>query len=239
VTSAFHVHNDVVNVWSHFLAALFNWYLLACHLLSDQGTHFLIKAQLFFFGLCYLVSSVAHTFTPHSAELWDFLFIIDRMSIALFLSVSSLTIGVLQLECHPFVQMSYIASLLVILLWAWRISLTNPITIAQKIRFAIALVAPCAISIPPLIWGLYQHHDHYLANELREWSSLSYGLGILAALFYATQFPERICPGLFDFIPGHSIMHITAAVSTFCAYRGSLVLESLQSDVGCKVLANV
>ncbi|CAI4222529.1 unnamed protein product [Auanema sp. JU1783] len=210
--SAFCSHNEVINVWTHFVpAVVLILFFLIPELRSDLPR---VPVLVLYMGIACLLlgSSSAHLLHSRSPIDHIFWFLIDFSGIALF----GVSIGLQRFACNQemglLARIAYLPSLLAVVLglqflsscylfvcrphWKYRLEL----------RMLTCLFLAIWLYIPLLhrYWVSSESEDEGLALHTKAFLWLLY-----SGIFMGGHVPERFAPGKFDiFGYGHQLFHL-------------------------------
>lgn len=233
--SFFTIHNESVNVWSHF-AAVFVFVWAMYHTLSDillpttPLLHQAIWATFFLTAIsCFAGSAIYHLFFPQSITAVYWLGILDFTGIAALVLGSYFPPVFYGFYCFPFWQRLYITS----------ISLLGTVTlVAPWFRFfhsqrylgvRVSLYAMVAVAgIVPAVHSYFLlqtlHYDGSF-DEVYHRLYIMYGLYLLGVFFYMSKFPESRFPGKFDiWFNSHQWWHLLVVCGTLVHWSNCLLI---------------
>ncbi|CAJ0961903.1 unnamed protein product, partial [Mesorhabditis belari] len=211
--SAFGVHNEVVNIWTHFVPFLM---MLFIYILPElQSTDPRPTLLLLYFGIATLVgcSTVAHTM--HSRSYLDHFFwwCIDFSGIAIWSMSAGITRW--QLEDHRGEFFDWVFPVLLVVLVGIQFISTSFLFVAfphwkyrQLTRMLTCLVVAIYVHLPgalQLFKALFEWT--FTPREWLQWQAIIW----LAAsgVFMGAGVPERWFPGRFDLLGyGHQLFHV-------------------------------
>ncbi len=215
--SAFRLHNETFNIWSHvFGAAWFSRRLVRAYTTPGyrHGYHELHFASSIW--LC-AVSAVAHTFCNHSEKTWKRLYALDRASISVHFLTLTFSLGMVHYQRFPRLQ----------LLFAVFCGFVGAATIKGSGSSAFSADVHKARSRSLQLLGLQLSLIALpLSTELRgskrvrvlevvnHYTPRGLLFTILGGLTYACQWPERWFPCmLLDYFGnGHNLMHMLVLI---------------------------
>ncbi|KJH51467.1 hypothetical protein DICVIV_02384 [Dictyocaulus viviparus] len=210
--SAFFTHNELINVWTHFVPVV---YLSAFYFLPELlSSAPRLPILVLYSGVIMLLLASSFAHLLHSRSLHDhiFWFLIDFSGIALF----GCSIGLQRYSCGSEMSllghMTYLLSLLFIALvlqffsscyllvcrpkWPWR----------DKLKMATCFCLAVWVYVPLLDRYLNEHSasDTSLILHTKAFHWL-----LISGIFMGGHVPERFAPGVFDiFGYGHQIFHL-------------------------------
>ncbi|KAJ8901949.1 hypothetical protein NDN08_004151 [Rhodosorus marinus] len=207
VNSAFTVHNELVNFWTHFVpAVLFPCALLVLYALSWSN---LEPLDMLCFGIffctasyCLFSSAMYHLFICKSEEVCELLTRQDARGILGLTCASYPSMLVSIFRTMPVTRNLYIA---MVLIFNVGTSLFVEFSSYKKlVRYRVQVMLFTAkLGIVPAVHFIIVHDDGKLIN------AFIYGFLKMAAMYtfgiviYGTQLPERLFPGKVNIV-GHS-----------------------------------
>jgi adiponectin receptor len=250
LTSVFSFSNELVNIWSHLiglflvLSVAFYFYPLDPNFSSSTKADIMIAAVFFFAACkCLVCSTLWHTMNSLADQpVMERFACVDYTGISFLVAASIITTEYTAFYCEPTSRWTYILLTLslgiggVILPWhptfnraemAWA-------RVAFYVTLALTGFAPLAqLSYTRgLAWCLY-----FYAPVMK--SIMVYFLG---ACVYASQIPERWCPGLFDYCgASHNIWHIAVVggiLFHYCAMQDLFAVAYLRAEGECPHLTS-
>jgi len=222
--SLFRVHNESVNVWSHFGGLLYFGYAAVQHV-RDRPTNFTwvdMSSMLVFYvsaALCMLLSALFHLAGCHSPQLHVTLYRFDLTGICCLVLGSYWSGLYLGFYCHRYIQLSYLGAVSLLLAAALRFITAERFGGQKYHPYRVTLlVCVVAFSLVPIIHWVTLATSEQLAESL--WGVLSMLLLYLSGFaFYWTQVPERCQPGTFDIWgSSHQLWHV-------CVFLAALMWE--------------
>ncbi|KAE9417398.1 hypothetical protein Angca_009137, partial [Angiostrongylus cantonensis] len=210
--SAFFPHNELINVWSHFVPFLcLVFFYVIPELLSSTPR---LPNLVLYTGVTTLLfaSSLAHLL--HSRSLQDHVFwvLVDFSGIALF----GCSIGLQRFSCASDMsllgQLSYLPSLMLIGLVVQ--FFTNCYLLVSKPKWRWRLQFRMLTSLLLALWVYVPLIHRYLNENSSNDSSLilhtkAFSWLLMSGVFMGAEVPERFAPGVFDiFGYGHQFFHV-------------------------------
>lgn len=217
--SIFSLHNETVNIWTHF-GALFVFLVIFISLLEEEPVKDFSSGDMailsvYFAGICVclLFSTCLHLFNCYTLERSENLSKLDHFGIIILLFASDLPIIYFGLECWPGVRLPYLILLPIVialgLLAIWSDVLQDD---RNRLWRLAAFMTVISFGIVHVI------HETVLRGGLADadgrrvfltWFLVTtmYAIGIF---FYATNYPEK-CDrrGTFDYFgSSHQLWHI-------------------------------
>ncbi|CAD6200292.1 unnamed protein product [Caenorhabditis auriculariae] len=210
--SAFEPHNEVLNVWTHFLpaVALVVFYLLP-EMMSEapRPPVLVLHSGIAFLLLCSSFAHLLHSRSPLDHIFW---FLIDFSGIALF----GVSIGLQRFSCSDdmgfFMRITYLPLLLLVVLGLQYFSTCYLFVFKPtwerrlELRMASCFFLACWLYIP--LYSRYTGATDDEADTLRLHSRAFQWL-LVSGVFMGAQVPERFAPGVFDIVGyGHQLFHL-------------------------------
>ncbi|PAV86108.1 hypothetical protein WR25_24432 isoform A [Diploscapter pachys] len=208
IRSAFRAHNEVMNVWTHFVPAilLFIFYLYP-EWLSDRPRPAVLLLHV---GIILLLfaSSMAHLMHSRSEMDHIFWFLVDFGGIALF----GIAIGAQRYSCaermETFIHLTYLPLLMLIVLGLQFFSSSYLFVFLPlwkrrlELRMLSCLVLAFWLNIPLMNPNAEEDVSLRLHSRSFQWL-------LISGIFMGAQVPERFAPGVFDiFGYGHQLFHL-------------------------------
>lgn len=224
--SLFYLHNESVNIYSHFLPGI--CFLVTLFFDKFAIPHFetttwidYVVIDIFFLGAfsCLILSSTFHCFKCHSSRVAIFGNKLDYLGI-IVLIVSSM-ISILFYAFHDsgklFCTFSLItfcfgiACAVVSLDKTFRTRAWRPYRAGLFVAFGLSAVLPVMAGVVH-----YGFHETWTRIQLK-WVAFEGFLYIFGAFLYGVRFPERVAPGKFDvFGHSHQLFHILVVIAALC-----------------------
>ncbi|KAJ5078461.1 adiponectin receptor protein [Anaeramoeba ignava] len=229
--SVFKLHNQTLNIWSHFLGFLV-FIGITIYIYSSKTPVTTSKTNEIIMGvyiagtlLCFSTSTIYHIFECYSVKAYKALFIVDLTGVIVMIETSYLPIIFYNFPKHNFFRNFYLIIMgllgifLIYLIWFQRSFMDS-----HPYFRTFAFFGVCGFTVVPLIHMLIIIPENHAINIL--WRVLVvlliYGLGCVLIAF---QIPERYSPkSRFDnFGSSHNIWHfcvVCAALFHFfnCLY---------------------
>ncbi|XP_061885179.1 membrane progestin receptor delta [Entelurus aequoreus] len=263
--SSFHMNNETVNIWTHFLPTwYFLWRLgvLCCttNFLTDSYTWPLLVYMLL---ICIypITSCLAHTFSTMSQESRHICYFFDYGALSLYSLGSAISYGCYVMPdswvnswLHQhFVPIAFGNSLFCTSLSCYSRSLEVYSPNKSKVLRTTAFVVPFIFDNLPVFYRLLLSCGGS-SNPSEEDLSHTYqvSFALLTCFLFTSHLPERLAPGRFDYFGhSHQLFHVSAVVAThfqmqaiigdMTSRRGWLVAQgatpSLQGTAGVLVVS--
>ncbi|RIB03704.1 hemolysin-III channel protein Izh2 [Gigaspora rosea] len=230
IYSLFYIHNEFINIWSHFLGAIIFAFLsfVTYFFVLDQPTvvwQDFVVVYTFLSGavICLGFSSTFHTLCCHSEKVsadWN------RCD---YVGIVTLIVG----SFYPTIYYGFYCD------YNWMIFYLSLITILGVVTICVAVLprfrsphyrwfrtslflAMGLSAIVPLAHGitLYGIDACFKSNSLNYVCCMGL-LYVIGALFYGARIPERWYPGTFDiFGSSHQIFHLFVVAAALVHYFG-------------------
>ncbi|KAJ9155881.1 Progestin/adipoQ receptor family protein [Coniochaeta hoffmannii] len=217
VRSAFGIHNELVNIWSHalgfviVLAVAFYFYPTSINFSLSTKTDIFIAAVFFFAACqCLVCSTIWHTMNAVAdVGLISTFACVDYTGISLLIAASIMTTEYTAFYCEPVSRCIYMTTTALLgvggVILPWHPRFNGPDMAWARVAFFVGLGATgflpiFQISVSRGFASVWQFYSPILK------SIFVYFAG---ALVYASKVPERWCPGMFDYVGGsHNLWHI-------------------------------
>jgi len=220
--SWFYSHNDLINIWSHFLGLLYFLYAfyrvhkaldaeVAAGATLSWHAYALIDFQITCCAVQMLASVLYHTFRCVSPDHEDLFFRADLLGISVLIVGSyaaSLHLGFG--DCHLHLYFLYIGILMCFVVWIIATLTIKNVFDHQNLLYRLLGAAVAYGSIPCIHWlricatdpaaVCLPHLEWYMLGMMGCYS-IGYG-------FFMLRFPERFFPASFDLVgSSHQIWH--------------------------------
>lgn len=215
--SAFQIHNETGNIWTH-LAGFFFLLVIGLYFypqtIAFSKTTFYDRVVFFVFMAaalkCLVCSALWHTFA-HIANLdaMKSLACLDYVGISVLIAASIVTMEWHGFYCNPTSQICYVSFtsalgvLGVVIPWfAWFDKVENR---KYRIMFFLGIAISGAVPVSHIVYAQSMSRTWSFFNPVLK-SLLCYIFGVAV---YASHFPEKLRPGLFDKLGNsHQIWHL-------------------------------
>ncbi|TRY55315.1 hypothetical protein DNTS_013467 [Danionella cerebrum] len=244
IISSFHLTNETVNIWTHFLPT---WYfvwrlcLLWANLdfLSDSFTWPLLVYMLVI-CLYPFTSSCAHTFSSMSSEAFHICYFFDYGALSLYSLGCAISYGSYVMpDCwvnswlhQHFLTVAVGNSLFCTSMSCYSRFIEQQFPQKSKILRTAAFVVPFLFDSVPLfyrlLWCCWTS-----SSPSEALLSHSYHLlfAFLTCFLFSSHLPERLAPGRFDYFGhSHQLFHICAVVGTHFQMEGVLTDMATRRD---------
>ncbi|CEG81133.1 hypothetical protein RMATCC62417_15367 [Rhizopus microsporus] len=238
--SLFYLHNESINIWSHFLAFLLfigiGFHFLWSNPLADSLTTFDYTYFFVFVAgalTCLGFSASFHCFSCHSekvAATWNRC---DYAGITTLIVGSFFPMIYYGFHCHQTLQSVYLS--IIVVLGA----ITATVTLLKHFRTpayrwvrALLFISLGLFGVVPTLHGIII----YGLNNAVKTISLSHLIlmaltYIAGAVIYGARFPERVKPGMFNYFgASHQIFHICVVIALLAHYFGVLSAMAFWHD---------
>lgn len=241
VLSSFQIHNETINIWTHFLPTwYFVWRLAALCYSLDFGTDpYSWPLLVYMLLICVypFTSSCAHTFSAMSTETYHICFFFDYGALSLYSLGCAISYGhYVMPECwvNSPLQRCFVPVALLNSVFCTSLSCYSRFEELwrpqwSKILRTTAFVVPFIFDSVPLVYriALCCGGDCPHPQAL---SSHCYHLlfALLTCFLFTSHLPERLAPGRFDYFGhSHQLFHVCAVVGTHFQMEG--VVEDMLS----------
>jgi adiponectin receptor len=217
VKSAFGFSNELVNIWSHaiglilVLSVAFYFYPMSANFhMSTKADIFI--AAVFFFAACQCLacSVIWHTMNSVAdVSLISMFACVDYTGISLLIAASIMTTEYTAFYCEPVSRWIYMVATAILgvggVILPWHPRFNGQDMQWLRVGFYVALSATGFLPILQL--SLTRSFEDVIAFYAPITKSLF--VYLLGACVYASQVPERWCPGMFDYVGGsHNLWHV-------------------------------
>jgi adiponectin receptor len=216
VRSMFNLSNELVNIWSHaiglmiVLAIAFYFYPTSVNFLQSTKTDVFIAAVFFFAACkCLVCSTMWHTMNSVADQtLMERFACVDYTGISLLIAASIMTTEYTAFYCEPVSRWTYMTATAVLgiggVILPWHPTFNRVDMAWARVAFYVTLGAT---GFAPVL-QLNLTRGGSWAWEFYAPITKSITVYLIGACVYASQVPERWCPGAFDYIGGsHNLWH--------------------------------
>ena len=217
--SVLFLHSETMNIWTHFLGGLLFTFIAVS---LPPHYHFFVRLQAALTGAGFLVSPAAHTFTPISEPLFRLLFKLDRVGVAVFLGGAVLAAMYQCFRCDHEARTMWLIGSVCLVAMASVLNFGPSTNNKKRVLYVLTYSLEVALSGMPVLLersrllsnpSAYSAAAAAVVHDNVERAGLAYLFGAIGSVFYASNLPERIRPGSFDYLPGHSLMHIFSVLA--------------------------
>ena len=229
--SVFAPSNETVNIWSHViglvivLAIAFYFYPHTSAYPLSTNWDVLIAATFFAAACkCLICSTMRHTMNSiASPHLLSQFACVDYSGIAFLIAASILTTEWTAFYCEPLSRSVYMSLTIVLGLLGsilpWRESFNRHDMAWFRVAFYVTLAGTGFAPVIQLNYTRGYEWTFYFYAPLVK-SVMVYFVG---AVIYASQVPEKWCPGMFDYFGGsHNIWHVAVLVAIVFHYTAMM-----------------
>jgi adiponectin receptor len=216
VRSMFWISNELVNIWSHaiglmiVLAIAFYFYPTSVNFSVSTKTDVFIAAVFFFAACkCLVCSTMWHTMNSVADQtLMERFAFVDYTGISLLIAASIMTTEYTAFYCEPISRWIYMTATLTLgvggVILPWHPTFNRSDMAWARVAFYVTLGAT---GFAPVL-QLNLTRGGAWAWEFYAPITKSITVYLVGAFVYASQIPERWCPGAFDYIGGsHNLWH--------------------------------
>ena len=227
LTSIFHAHNEMFNIWSHgigliaVLAVAFYFYPSSAAFSSSSKTDILVAACFFTAACkCLICSLMWHTMSSISDKcLHERFACVDYTGISLLVAASILSIEWTAFYCEPVSRSIYMTLTTALgiagAILPWRESFNRADMNWFRVTFFVTLAVTGFAPVLQLNYTRGAEWTFYFYAPIAK-SMMVYFTG---ALIYASQVPEKWWPGTFDYIGcSHNIWHVAVVFGIIFHY---------------------
>jgi adiponectin receptor len=233
INSVLKLHNETANIFSHLLGAslfaisLYRFQTVVWPQISSAHFGDIAAVSTYYLAVinCLILSSIFHTFSNHSKEMYKFGNELDHLGVVLVIYGSTMPGTYFEFYCHPTLRGFY-----------WALSTTFGIASAiftlrpkfrqpayRLVRFYMYAFLGMSTFFP-VVHGLFEYGyaDTNQRMSLNHFLGLG-GLNFAGAAVYAARVPERWMPRRFDIWgSSHQIMHVLVVIGALCFEQGLL-----------------
>jgi adiponectin receptor len=245
VRSAFGVHNELVNIWSHalglvlVLAVAFYFYPTSINFSQSTKADIFIAAVFFFAACqCLVCSTIWHTMNAVAdVGLVSTFACVDYTGISLLIGASIITTEYTAFYCDPTSRWVYMLATAFLgiggVILPWHPRFNGPHMAWGRVFFYSGLAASGGLPILQLA----ATHGGSFVWEFYSPILKSLFVYFFGAVIYACKVPERWCPGMFDYFGGsHNLWHIAVLggiLFHYTAMQAFFATAFRQAEDGC------
>lgn len=233
IFSAFRVHTETGNIWTHALGSLtvIGWaiYCFASRIHKLPWSEQLVYALFFFAAaLCMGFSCVFHTMINHSPKIFKIFSRLDYSGISLLMVGSYIPWLYYSYFCEPITYIVYTTIVIIFGFTGVIVSLWEKFDKPKYRTFRAAVFLTMGLSalIPGIHYAIKFGYKQALERASLGWMLLMGFFYVFGTMIYMLQIPERWFPGKFDIWgQSHQLFHIFVFVAVFIHYHGISKLE--------------
>ena len=227
IKSCMTLHNETMNIWSHFIGLLV--LLERCYYYWDMYRDFddYRVYPLLIFGLCTMIthalSVTAHLFHSKSIDVHYRVLLVDYIGVAIY-AFGTCIIGIYSCSDKDMYKLLSPYYMPFVTLFTWLnhtcLCLSKLSEIGSKqINVPRRRMVQVGVNVVHVIIIMLPVLPRYSRCTLGELSSLNHITVCLltiftAAVFFISEFPERLLPGTFDIYgTGHQIFHVVSTTT--------------------------
>ncbi|KAI1391691.1 hemolysin-III channel protein-like protein Izh2 [Hypoxylon trugodes] len=216
-----YIHNETVNIFSHIIGAVI-FLALPLYVFKTEVppryklatiTDILVCSTYFLgVGVCFAFSTFFHTFMCHSEAVYSLGVKLDYQGIILLMWGANVPLIYYSIPCDLSGQIAYwtLNTILAVLcsLAAFHPSIGGP-HLGHIRAYLFATFGFCSV-IAPILIGVLKHGSEEQSHRVGfGWIGATVLFDGTGVIIYATKFPERWYPRVFDiFGASHQVMHI-------------------------------
>ena len=233
VLSIFEANNETFNFWTHFIPALYYWYLgyMLWGELDFENDAYCWPMLAYLLCVCSfpIVSATAHIFNTMSDTARHLCFIVDYGALSVYSMGAAIAyhayVFPISLQGSIFSRVylyvaAFNAVVCIILSCQTRFM---PMGIWKKVYRILAFAMPYTFVSLPLLYRIAFCSPKDCASPAMKLHSRQFVFAIFAAFFYISHIPERFFPGKFDIVGhSHQIFHIISTLASHDQLYGLL-----------------
>ncbi|KAH7328393.1 mPR-like GPCR protein [Stachybotrys elegans] len=227
VLSAFNISNETFNIWSHALglvlviALALHFYPSSANFSLSTRSDIFVAAVFFAMACLTLVcSTIWHTMNAVAdAEAVSLFACVDYTGISLLIAASIMTTEYTAFYCDPLSRWIYMSLTAFLgvggVILPWHPRFNGPDMNWARVGFFVGLALT---GFMPILQLYFTHGPEFVYNF---YSPITQSILVYfgGAIVYASQVPERWCPGVFDYIGGsHNLWHAAVLGGIFFHY---------------------
>ncbi|RSL69762.1 hypothetical protein CEP54_002200 [Fusarium duplospermum] len=229
--SLFYLHNESVNIWSHLLGAavaLIGAAYVDRVVRPRYATANVTDVAVFacFFGgavVCLGMSATFHTLSNHSETVAKWGNKLDYTGIVALIVGSYVPALYYGFFCHPYLTRSYLSLICILGLGCAIVSWVERFRTPRWRPYRTMMFVGLGLSgVVPIIQGAFIYGIQGLEDRMSlSWTALHGAMYIFGAFLYATRWPERTAPGMFDIWgSSHQIFHVFVILAAATHFYG-------------------
>ncbi|ELT93769.1 hypothetical protein CAPTEDRAFT_103195 [Capitella teleta] len=236
VKSAFFLHTETCNIWTHF-AGCVGVVILAIHYLltESQNWHQSLSFAVFFAGafICMGCSTVYHTLICHSEPYARFWAKMDYCGIVVLIVASFAPWVHFGFYCDSSnLKLFYLGSAFLCGMAAMFVVAADRFRGGEyRVLRAVVFIVLGLTGLGPGLHYIFSH-DMWPHFYFYSWLIIMAVLYISGGIIYAVRIPERLWPGKFDiWCQSHQILHICVMLGVLTCYHGASKLAHYRIEV--------
>lgn len=247
VRSVFSLHNELVNIWSHFLGFLmvlslaFYFYPSSVNFSMSTKADIFIAAVFFFAACkCLVCSTIWHTMNSISHQtLLERFACVDYTGISMLVAASIMTTEYAAFYCEPVSRWSYMVMTALLgvggVILPWHPTFNRADMAWLRVVFYVSLACTGFVPFGQLAYTRGIEWAQYFYAPITK-SMVVYFTG---ACLYAFKIPERWFPGCFDYVGcSHNIWHFAVLggiVFHYTAMQAMFTSALTRAQTSCSV----
>ena len=248
IKSLFKIHNELINIYTHLIPAIVFFFLIIYSNIynivgNNIGDNIVLNIFLISDFICFLFSSIMHTFYPYSEKIANILSRLDYFGISLAILGFYTIFIYYAFYCHELIQIiyyiiSYLLGILTIMITCF--SKYSDLNDYKYIRAIIFCLFTLSILIP-IFHRIFEVYDNEAKIILElKYSTLTALFVGLSLFFYISKIPERfINKNYINYIfTSHQIFHILNSTGLFLFYLGLSNIYKEHEKLHCKLFHN-
>lgn len=210
IISIFKIHNETINIWTHFIGLLYFLY----NLILNVNENIALVLYEIVCVICFGISTIYHTYMPYSQKNYMLLLKLDLISIILNIVTSNILIYHYWFWCYDDIKKVYnIISLLY--LGIGFVILLN-VDIIKQYNYILAYYSLYNFGIVISYYHIYII-SYGNVNEIIKYNFIKplqyFGIGFI---IYTTKMPERSISQYFDIYgSSHQLWHIFSFTGSY------------------------
>uniref|UniRef100_A0A914DHQ9 Uncharacterized protein n=1 Tax=Acrobeloides nanus TaxID=290746 RepID=A0A914DHQ9_9BILA len=241
--SVFKMHSETGNIWSHLIGCVAFIFIAGYFLVTHSDSHVKLYDKLIFLLffvsaiLCLGLSTLFHTCSCHSAEVFLMFRKLDYLGISVLIVGSFIPWIYYSFYCQIVPKILYIS--MIVAFGAAVIYMSfSPKFLQHKYRplRATVFVLMGLSAVFPAIHYLYTNGLHRITHDRFDLLVTMALLYIFGAVLYATRVPERFFPGKCDiWMQSHQLFHLLVVMAAITHYIGTyeMATHRLTGSVVC------
>lgn len=243
IKSIFKLHNETLNIWTHFIGFIFYLAVLIIYNLfhfdylndiysirNSIATNIYILTAM----LCFLLSSIMHTIYPKSCRVCGNSCTMDYIGITLLISGSYTPFIYYLFFCNPRLEFIYIIVINSLALLNIIVCFMSFMYKPKYFRYKALIYCIYTMSvIVPICNKFIKDNYKFRVDVLYDikYYCLSLISYIIAVIFYITRFPE--CTFKIRYIYSHSIFHFFTLIGSICILISIFEIQFIYQKLNC------